>query len=527
MEHYGILSIIPPIVAIGLCIATRQLVLSLFLGLFSGALIVTQFHPINALIESMRISIDTLASSWNAGIVIFTLLLGGLAGVLNKSGGAQGLINLMIKRVNNGKKGQLTTTILSCLLFFDDYTSMILTGQTMRPLTDALRISREKLSYIVDSAGAAAAATAPISNWVAFEIGVIGSAIALVGIEQNAYLVFLQSIPYRYYGIFSIAFVFFIAIQTRDFGPMYHAEVRAKTTGKVIRDDGVPMAGISGAEFEPPEGVPLRWYNFGVPIIVFLAVAILGLYYSGGGPEAESFVAALGAADAVLALVTAVAVATGIGMIMILLQKIMSFTELMDAWTAGMKAILFTIVFIVLAWGVAGVCKQIGTANYVVELMVAANFPAGFLPAAVFIISGIIAFATGTSWGTMALVLPIAVPASATLGAPLAATLGGVLAGATFGDQTSPISESVVLSSMASASDHMDHVITQLPYALTSAIIGIVVGYIPAGFGVSPWIIIPVGLVVTWFTIRLLGKKTDEETLGVTLPAVDSSAYES
>jgi Na+/H+ antiporter NhaC len=515
MEHYGLLSILPPLVAIGLCIVSRQLIISLFVGVFSGALVLSNFNPIMGFVKTIKLSISTLASEWNAGIVIFTLLLGGLIGILSKSGGAQGLVNLVIKKVNNGKRGQLTTALLSILLFFDDYTSIVLSGSVMRPLTDKLRISREKLSYIVDSAGAGVSATAPISNWTAFEVGVIGEVIATIGITSSAYMVFLQSIPFRFYCIFSVAFVFMIALQRRDFGPMYHAEKRALTTGKVIRDGATPMAGISEAEFSPPPGIPLRASNFFVPIICFFITAVIGFYVSGGGAEAGGIAEIMGAADVLAALVVACVVATGISAIMLLVQKILTIDQITDAWTNGLKAIVFTIAFIVLAWAVAAVCKELGTAKYLVQALVAMNFPPGFLPFATFILACLIAFATGTSWGTMALVLPLALPAAQAIDASMIATLGAVLTGATFGDHCSPISESVVLSSMAAAADHLDHVATQIPYALTAAAISGVVGFIPAGYGVSPWLTIPAGLVVSWVVIRLVGKKTDEKSLGV------------
>lgn len=516
MEHYGLLSILPPLVAIGLCIATRQLILSLFVGIFSGALVLSNFNPIMGFVKTVKLSISTLASEWNAGIVIFTLLLGGLIGVLSKSGGAQGLVNLVIKKVNNGKRGQLSTALLSILLFFDDYTSIVLSGSVMRPLTDKLRISREKLSYIIDSAGAGVSATAPVSNWTAFEVGIIGEVIATIGLTSSAYMVFLQSIPFRFYCIFSVAFVFMIALQRRDFGPMYHAEKRALTTGKVLRDGATPMAGISEAEFSPPPGIPLRASNFFVPIICFFITAFIGFYVSGGGAAAGGMAQIMGSADVLGALVIACVVATGVSGIMLLVQKILNMDQIVDAWTNGLKTIVFTIAFIVLAWAVAAVCKELGTAKYLVQALIAMSFPPGLLPFATFILACIIAFSTGTSWGTMALVLPLALPAAQSIDASMIATLGAVLTGATFGDHCSPISESVVLSSMAAAADHLDHVATQIPYALTAAAISGVVGFIPAGYGVSPWLTIPVGLVVSWVVIRIFGKKTDEKSLGVT-----------
>ncbi len=518
MESYGILSILPPLIAIVLCIVSKQLILSLFIGVFAGALILAGGNPVAAFAGTTKQCITALASEWNAAIVIFTLLLGGFIGVLSKSGGAQGLVNLVIKKVNNSRRGQLATFVLSCLLFFDDYTSIVLSGVVMRPLTDKLHVSREKLSYIVDSAGAGVCATAPVSNWTAFELGVIGEVIAILGITQSAYMIFLQSIPYRFYCIFSVVFVLFVAVQRRDYGRMYKAEKRAITTGETFRLGSTPMAGISDEEFSPKEGTPMRARNFFVPLISVFVIAFIGFFVTGGGVAAwkeGGLAQIMGNADVLGMLICGVVFATGLAGVMLWFQKIMSLQEINDAWTTGMKAIIFTIAFIVLAWAVAGVCKELGTANYIVGLMVKANFPAWLLPVSVFIISGLVAFSTGSSWGTMALVLPLALPAAQAIDANIIASLGAVLTGATMGDHCSPISESVVLSSMSAACDHMDHVLTQLPYALTAAGIAVVCGFIPAGLGVPVWISLLAGVVVTWVVIRLVGKKTDEKTFGV------------
>lgn len=518
MDSYGIVSILPPLIAIILCIVSKQLIISLFIGVFTGALILAGYNPAAAFAGTIQQCISSMASEWNAGIIMFTLLLGGFIGVLSKSGGTQGLVKLVIKKVNNGRRGQLSTILLSILLFFDDYTSIVLSGVVMRPLTDKLRISREKLSYIVDSAGAGVSATAPVSNWAAFELGVIAEVLVILGITQSAYLVFLQSIPYRFYCIFSVAFVIFIAVQRRDFGRMYKAEKRAITTGEVLREGSTPMAGISEEEFSPKEGTPMRARNFFIPLISVFVVAFTGFFITGGGTAAlreGGLAQVMGNADVLGMLICGVVFATALCGIMLWVQKIMTVTEITDAWTTGMKAIIFTIAFIVLAWAVAGVCKELGTANFIVGLMVQANFPAWALPVSIFIIACLISFATGSSWGTMALVMPLALPAAQAIDANLIAALGAVLTGATFGDHCSPISESVVLSSMSAACDHMDHVMTQIPYALTAAGISMALGFIPAGFGVPVWLCLILGLAAAWLIIRFVGKRTDGAAFGI------------
>lgn len=518
MDNYGLLSLLPPLVAIVLCIATRQLVLSLFIGAFAGALVLCGGNPITGFVTTLQYATSTVADSWNAKILVFTLVLGGFIGLLGKSGGMQALVKKTIKFVNSRVRGQLAACILSILLFFDDYTSIILSGVVTRPLTDKLRVSREKLSYIVDSCGAGVAATAPVSNWTAYEVGVISSVLIALGMTDSAYMVFLSSIPFRFYCLFSVAFVFFIVCQKRDFGKMYEAEKRAITTGEVSRPGSTPMAGLNEAEFAAPEGITLRACNFFVPLLTFFAVAFVGFFFTGGGAEVfrtDGLAGIMGNADVIGMMIVAIVTATLELGVMMKAQKIMNVTEINDTWINGMKSVYFTIVFIVLAWTVSSFCKALGTANFVVGALVAAQFPAWILPTAVFVIAGLMAFATGSSWGTMALVLPLAMPAAVGLDANFAATLGAVLTGATLGDHISPISESVVMSSMSSACDHLDHVTTQWPYAIAVCIISVVCGFIPAGLGVPVWISLVVGLVVAWLVVRFVGKPTSEQAFHV------------
>lgn len=514
MDNYGFLSLLPPLVAIVLCITTKQLILSLFAGAFVGALVLCSGNPITAFVTTIDYASATVADSWNASILVFTLALGGFIGLLGKSGGMQALVNKTIHLVSTRMRGELAACILSILLFFDDYTSIILSGVVTRPLTDKLRVSREKLSYIVDSCGAGVAATAPVSNWTAYEVGVIGSVLATLGMTDSAYMTFLQSIPYRFYCLFSVAFVFLIVCQKRDFGKMYEAEKRAITTGQVSRPGSTPMSGLNEDEYHAPEGAPLRIVNFVLPMVVFFAVAFIGFYVSGGGAEvmaADGLAGIMGNANVIGMMTVAIFASTFVLGIMMVAQKIMNVSDVVDTWTNGMKSVFFTIVFIVLAWMVSSFCKSLGTANFVVGALVAANFPAWILPTAVFAIAGIMAFATGSSWGTMALVLPLAMPAAVGLGASFAAVLGGVLTGATLGDHISPISESVVMSSMSASCDHLDHVTTQWPYAITVCVISVVCGFIPAGLGVPVGISLIAGLVVSFLAVRFIGKPCSEE----------------
>ena len=278
------------------------------------------------------------------------------------------------------------------------------------------------------------------------------------------------------------------------------------------------MSGLDDKQFAAPEGVPLRSRNFFIPLATFFVVAFIGFFITGGGfaKFTEAGLAGImGSADVINMMIAGITMSTIVLGIMVVAQKILDVKQVMDVWTDGMKAILFTIVFIVLAWTIASFCKSLGTANYVVNILVASHFPAWLLPTAVFLISGAIAFATGSSWGTMALVLPLALPASVGLDANFAATLGGVLTGATLGDHISPISESVVMSSMSAACDHMDHVVTQIPCAVLACAISIIFGFIPAGLGIPVWVSLLCGTAATIAFVRFCGKRTDETAFGM------------
>lgn len=513
MENFGILSLLPPIVAIALCIITRQVIVSLSIGAFVGIIVLVGGNPIIAFANIITTISDTVGNSWNVSILLFTFLLGGYIALLGKSGGMQAIARRAVKFITSRSRGTLVTCLFSTLLFFSDYTSMILTGVVMRPITDRLRISREKLSYIVAGCGTGITALSPISGWTAYQVAIIGTAVAAVGMNEGAYTLFVKSIPYRFYGIFSVAFIYFISMQNRDFGKMYEAEKRAITTGHTFRPDSTPMGGIDDKEYCAPEGSPERAINFFAPMITMFVIMFIGFFITGGGTEkmaTEGLLSVFASASTLWMMTVGVLAATIILGIMMLAQKMMTFSEINDTWIGGMKSLVFTIVFMVLAWTLANVCKSLGTANYIVTALVESNFPGWTLPTIVFIISGLMGFATGSSWGTMALVMPLAIPAAAGLGAPVLATIGAVFTASTMGDHISPISESVVLSSMASGVDHMDHCMTQLPYALTAAGVAIICGCIPAGLGVPGWISVVAGLAACWLIIRFVGKRTDD-----------------
>ncbi|WP_206076236.1 Na+/H+ antiporter NhaC family protein [Marinitoga lauensis] len=527
--NYGFWSVIPPLLAIILAFVTKEVILSLLLGVFSGALInvfaTSSSGFFMKLVESytktLEYPVNALADGWHAGIIIFTLTIGGMVGVIAKMGGTRAIANALAKKAKTARSAQVATALMGVVVFFDDYANTLIVGPTMRPLTDKLKVSREKLSYIVDSTAAPVATMAAISTWIGYELGLIGDAFKSLGVEVNPYNVFFQSIPYRMYGLFALFMVFMVGIMMRDFGPMYEAEKRARLTGKVLADGAEPMLSTDFEKDLEKDNIPLKVSNALVPILTLVIFAFVGLWYSGGGMDNpftwDGIRDAFGNADASAALIWASVLASIVAVVMAVSQGIMTLRKALEAWVEGAKSLVITTIILILAWSIGSIASDLGTAEYLVQV-VSSSLPGWSIPVLVFVMSSIVAFATGTSWGTMAIMLPLAVPLAAayTNNEPstlVFATLGAVLTGSTFGDHCSPISDTTIMSSMASSADHIDHVKTQLPYALTAALIAAIVGYIPVGLGLPVWISLILGFASIWAVLRFYGKSTDPKDL--------------
>jgi Na+/H+ antiporter NhaC len=538
----GWLSLVPPVLAIGLALAFKDVLLSLFLGIFSGALILAGGNPATAFARSIDHFVrNALADADHAAILCFSLLLGGMVGVIAKSGGTQGVVARLAGFATSLRRGQVATWLMGMAIFFDDYANTLIVGPTMRPLTDRLRISREKLAYIVDSTAAPIASLVPISTWIGYEIGLIAAALGALQLEGfNPYAVFLASIPYRFYPIFALLLVLAVAISGRDAGPMLRAERRALTTGLVLAPGDVPLADPNAAALAPAAGITPRARNAVLPILTVLTVTLLGLLITGAG-EVDPALAGtawwrevFAGSDSYVALLWAslagVAVAVALG----ILQPGLALRDTMGGLVEGLKSMMLAVVVLVLAWSLGEVTVELHTADFVVRLTEGVLSPM-LVPALVFVVSAAIAFATGTSWATMAILIPLVVPVVHELaagigiapGSPayaplLLGTISSVLAGSVWGDHCSPISDTTILSSMASGCDHIAHVRTQLPYALGLGALGLLVGDLPTAFGMSPWISLALGAVVIALGVRLLFRRVDE--VGSTSPGTAGAA---
>jgi Na+/H+ antiporter NhaC len=520
-KNYGFLSLFPPLVAIALCFLTKRVLASLFIGVWVGATILVGWNPIGGVTKTLSYIVENAADSWNATILLFDFVVGGLIGLIYLSGGAQAFVKSVTKKVKTARDGQVAAWLFGLVIFFDDYSNTAVVGNAFRAVTDKLRVSREKFSYIVDSTAAPVASIALISTWIGYEVGLIGDAIEGTSVAMAPYTIVLYSIPYRFYSIFAIILVLAIALSGRDYGPMLKAEYRARTTGKVFADGATPLSG--GSELKVLEGVPQKTVNMVVPIVVLVVVSIFGMWWTGGGTSAESFTAAISDADAMTALLWGAMFAVIIAIIMYKVQGIGTLADMMDAFVDGAKMMLLANLILLSAWSIGSVAGEMGTAPYVVEAVRGVISPL-ILPMIIFLICNVISFATGTSWGTMAITMPIAVPLALSLGVPLPLAISAVLTGSVMGDHCSPISDTTIMSSMFSGSDHMDHVKTQIPYAFTASGVAML-AYLAAGSGMSVALILPLGIVLVGILLYLFSA-ISAKSAGISLPLAEPKIKE-
>ena len=497
------LSILPPLLAIGLAIAFRQVVVALVSGVWLGALFLHGYDPLTALLRTGdTYAAGSLGDTGNASIIIFSLLLGGMIGVITRSGGAAGLAGLVTRRASDSRRGLLATWLMGIVIFFDDYANALLVGSTMRPITDRLRVSREKLAFVVDATAATVSSVALVSSWIGVEIGYIAAQYDELGLEGDPFMVFLETIPYRFYPLLMIAFVIMVILARRDFGPMRRAEMRAREHGRVLREGARPAA-----DHEAEHGLADRqephWINAAVPIVAVVLVALGGMYFTGRAAAVEAgdeptLRAVFGNAESVKSLLWASLAGCVAAIGIAVARRSLRFDAAMDAWLAGLKSMVLACVILVLAWSLGTVCSDLHTARFIISVIGDGLAP-GLLPAIVFVVAAVVSFATGTSWGTMAILFPLVIPTAHAL-APgdehiMLGAISSILAGAVWGDHCSPISDTTIMSSMASSCDHVDHVRTQLPYALVVGLVGLLFGELGAGLGLYPgWVGLLLGL---------------------------------
>ena len=514
----GWVSILPPLIAIMLAFLLRSVIPALFVGLVVGAWAVNGltlpgafrgfFEAITVYVVNTAIDPDHMA------IMVFTFLIGGMVGVISRNGGMVGIVERIMPFARNPRRGQGVVATLGLAIFFDDYSNTMIVGNATRPMSDKLHISREKLAYLVDSTAAPVSTIAVITTWIGFQVGLIDSAIkGLDGIDMTPYMLFLNSIPYSFYPFLAIFFVFLVVYTGKDFGPMYKAEMRARRSGDVVCPSATRSTDKSGEDFYHKDGIPCRAVNAVLPIVTMIATVIVGLFISG---EGETVTDIIGSANAYSVLVWASLVACAMAVALSLGQGILTLNETVEAWLAGGRFMLTGLVLLVMAWAVADVAGALQTAPYLI-LVLGESLSPYTLPTIVFLLAGATAFASGSSWGVMAILMPLVIPlcwavlqangiADAEHMHILFSCIACVLTGAVWADHCSPISDTTVLSSLATGCDHMDHVRTQIPYALLGGAAAVLLGVLPAGFGLPWFLLLPCGAVTLVAVHRFLGK---------------------
>ena len=534
-ERFGIFTLIPPLVAIILAFITKNVVISLFIGILSGGFILnlTGFNVFSALIQSFLDFIDralnSLADPWNAGIILQVLVIGGVINLVAKMGGAKAIAEALAKKAKTARSTQIITWLLGICVFFDDYANSLIVGPIMRPVADKMKISRERLAFIIDATAAPIAGLAIISTWIGLEVSLITDGFASIGIETSGFGVFLQTIPYRFY---NILFIVITAITLREFGPMRKAEINAR---KGINNGAEEVAATASHmdDLEPKEGVKLSIWNAIIPIGTLVISAIASFYYSGysaimAGEDVaiqqimtnspfsfKAILEAFAASDASVALFQSALFASVVAIVMAVCKKIFTLSEAIEVWIEGMKGLMITGVILILAWSLGSVIKELGTAAFLVEALNGA-IPAFLLPSLIFILGAVISFSTGTAYGTMSILMPLAIPLAYKINPEMSyvvVSTSAVLTGAIFGDHCSPISDTTILSSMGAGCHHIDHVNTQIWYSLFVAAVTILFGYIPAGFGLPIYIVLPLSALALFGGIMLFGKKVDEAVI--------------
>jgi len=527
----GILSLVPPLFAVLLAFLTSDVILSLMAGVLIGAAMLTALSGDGVAYATFHRAVvsivETSADYENVRVLLLCVAVGGMEGVIRFSGGFETTARVMSKRLRSPRKVNLLSQLFCTLFFFDDYANALISGPVLTPVTDKAGVSREKLSYIVDSTAAPLAGIAVISSWVAVEVSVIQEGLDVIGSNTSAFQIFLGSIPYCFYCIFALAFVLMLTMMNREFGPMLEAERRARA-GQPLKK-GTQVERVRSEELPGNYSEDRSWRRivlaFG-SIGVMFAFSLIAFYVTGKQEAiAQGLLAVdapfrfsdlstiIGCADTIQLVMEA---ALFVGIVALVAGTLMHLFTLSDgilAWIEGASSLVSTMVVLVLAWTLAGTVDQLGTVYYVVDI-ISMGVPQFLVPTLIFLTCCVVSFAAG-SYGCMFMIMPIAVPIVAAIGGiaenPAAdpfmlSCVAAVLSGAIFGDHCSPMTDCTILAALGAGCETMDHVRTQMPYALTVALTSVLFGTLLTSFGFSPYVGLGLGIVFMGLVIRILGK---------------------
>jgi len=518
------LSILPPLVAIVMALLIKEVISSLFVGVFTGAFIMALYggaSPTAAMGGGLMRVVDTyvvgsLFDADHVTIIVFTLIIGGMVRIITANGGMQGVVNWLSRRAKGPRSGQLMTFLMDLCIFFDDYSNTLVVGNTMRPIADKLKVSREKLAYIVDSTSAPVVAVAFVTTWIGAELSYIQDGINAIGLDTSAYSVFFHSLAYSFYPFLTLGFVLMLIFSGRDYGPMLKAERKAR------------LASSTESEMTDSVSKPAHIIDAIVPLLVLIFGTIIGLIVTGYDAivwqDTSSFFANLsatiGAANSYQALLWASLASLLTAILVTLLRGSLAFSKVMEEMVEGFKSMFNAVLILTMAWSIALVTKDMHTAEFVSQLLVQWSLSPVLVPILTFVLAALIGFSTGTSWGTMAILYPLILPASWLLcqeqGMSVDAIMplfynvvASVLAGSVMGDHCSPISDTTIMSSLASSCNHLQHVATQMPYALTVGAVALLLGVLPTALGLPSWVSFLMGFIVLGLIVRLVGKKVE------------------
>ena len=490
--EYGFLSVIPPVVAIILALRTKQVYIALLFGIWFSWLIIKGWNPLDGTIAMIEGLVNVFKSEGNTRTIMFSALVGALLIFIQYSKGVEGFINILNKRLvkfEEKKSGfarvmvQVLAMFTGILLFVETSISSLTVGTLYRPIFDKLKIPREKLAYIADSSSAPSSILIPFNAWGAFIMGLL----LTQGIDKP-FAVMMASIKYNFYPLLAILTVFIVILSKKDFGPMKKAEKRTLETGELMNPNAIPMVSDEVTSFPPKEGIQAKAYNMIVPLLVMVFMMPINLMYTGWNAvkESSSFLnhasQAIGEGSGSSSVLYAVIASILVAIVMYMIQGILNAKEAIHLTLKGISELMPLALLMLLAFAIGDACKELETGVYVANVT-KSWLSVELLPAVVFLISSFIAFSTGTSWGTFAIMLAISIPMATIHGADITIVVAATLGGGIFGDHSSPISDTSIISSMASASDHIDHVKTQMPYALIGGVITTILYLIIGFFG--------------------------------------------
>ena len=540
------LSLFPPLLAIILALIFKEVVISLFSGIWLGSFIAggmrldSLYYLLQSIFDVVRhYVIESLNSTGHLSVIVFSVLIGGMVSIISKNGGMTGVVISLSRYARTPVSAQYITWLLGVAIFFDDYANTLIVGNTMRSVTDKFKVSREKLAYIVDSTAAPVSSVAFITTWIGAELGYIDDGLQKLGLagEYTPYSVFLSSLKYSFYPFLTLVFILLIIFLKKDFGPMYKAERRARD---IKSDDQHPNAYDQGLsheehnEFAPVKDAPMKWYHAVVPVLSVIILTIYGLIDTGldslgsswntlDGNFFKKLGDVIGASDSYVALLWASLTGVIIALVMTLYSRIMKLSESISTMLIGFKAMLPALIILILAWALAITTEQLHTADYFSSLLSGQIHPYT-IPVIIFILAALISFSTGSSWSTMAILYPIAIPTTYAVCMAegfdheaaihiMYAVIATVLSASVLGDHCSPISDTTILSSLSSGCNHIEHVRTQIPYALTVGIVSLISLYISVITGGSNIIILilyAVGVLSFYLIIQKFGKSVEE-----------------